>query len=228
MAKTSPCPKCRAIGNDRTGNNLVEYDNGFYCFACGYSKPKNYRERLENENAEVQGHNSFDSLSLTKTLPRETMQWLLKYRLTNDEMSDFRWCENRKLLVLYHDEYYWQARNFGDGAKYLSKGVKPVILYSQVDNKDNFVFVEDIVSAIKVGRIATACPMLGGKPLKSTENYLQSFKNVFVWNDKDLIREGLKTARNLSERIGKNVRTIVTENDPKDYNTDEIKNLLTS
>lgn len=32
---TKPCPKCRASGGDRTGNNLTTFpDGGSYCFAC--------------------------------------------------------------------------------------------------------------------------------------------------------------------------------------------------
>lgn len=32
---TEPCPECRAIGNDKSGNNLTTFDDGGkYCFAC--------------------------------------------------------------------------------------------------------------------------------------------------------------------------------------------------
>lgn len=45
---TSPCPKCRSHGRDRTGDNLTLYDNGSaHCFACGYDvQPKHDVEEL--------------------------------------------------------------------------------------------------------------------------------------------------------------------------------------
>ena len=34
----SACPKCRESGNDRSGDNLVSYDDGHkYCYACNYT-----------------------------------------------------------------------------------------------------------------------------------------------------------------------------------------------
>lgn len=49
-----PCPKCRVNGNDRSGDNLIEFqDGGKTCFACGftiYSKDWNSkRKELEEE-----------------------------------------------------------------------------------------------------------------------------------------------------------------------------------
>lgn len=32
-----PCPRCRSQGRDRSGDNLKEFEDGYYCFACGYS-----------------------------------------------------------------------------------------------------------------------------------------------------------------------------------------------
>lgn len=37
MTTKTACPSCRAAGKDRTGDNLVVYeDNSSYCFSCGY------------------------------------------------------------------------------------------------------------------------------------------------------------------------------------------------
>lgn len=38
VLRNEPCKKCRASGNDSSGNNLVVYDNeSAHCFACGYT-----------------------------------------------------------------------------------------------------------------------------------------------------------------------------------------------
>lgn len=48
-----PCPSCRDKGNDRSGDNLVEFeDGGKTCFACGhviYSKDWRYKRKEEVE-----------------------------------------------------------------------------------------------------------------------------------------------------------------------------------
>jgi hypothetical protein len=79
---------------------------------------------------------------------------------------------------------------------------------------------------MKVGRRFCASPLLGSVPLKRTETHLKPFKNVYLWLDKDKAKESVKTARNLSERIGKQVKVIVTEKDPKCYNNIEIYNII--
>ena len=226
MTITSACPKCRKQGADRKGNNLVEYANNSFCHACGYNLRRRDLEFLDKQlNGQVTKQHS--GLKTTKLIPPIAMKWLLKYNLTIEEMSNFSWNEERKLLVLYSDDTYWQARNFNEAveSKYLSQGIKPNIYYGLYD-LTTFVYVEDIISAIKVGRVATACPMLSGMPVKSTESYAKQFKSVYIWNDKDLVRKGLKTARNMSERIGKQVKLVVSENDPKEYKESEIRQYL--
>ena len=39
VAGKEPCPECRKLGNDASGDNLARYtDGGAYCFACGHSE----------------------------------------------------------------------------------------------------------------------------------------------------------------------------------------------
>ena len=37
MTHKTACPQCRENGNDRSGDNLIVYENGSHCFACGYN-----------------------------------------------------------------------------------------------------------------------------------------------------------------------------------------------
>ena len=47
----SACPACRAEGNDRTGDNLVEFDDGHsHCFACGYRIESSGESRKSNKD----------------------------------------------------------------------------------------------------------------------------------------------------------------------------------
>lgn len=52
--KTEPCPSCRIKGRDKTGDNLVVYDDGSkHCFACGHDEQPSGRSRtVESEELE--------------------------------------------------------------------------------------------------------------------------------------------------------------------------------
>jgi hypothetical protein len=116
------------------------------------------------------------------------------------------------------------ARNFGDGVKYLSKGTKPYLEYGF--NKDKLVFVEDIISAVKVARVATAVPMLGAKVMPAWWEQASKYDKVAIWNDRDKATDSIVQARRASEVIGKKVEIIITEKDPKHYSEDEMLSFL--
>jgi len=225
-----PCPKC----NSR--DNLAEYTENFYCFGCGYNKTKRnletIRKRLETQT-EVRVANG---ITLDKKLDTEHLKWLLGYNLTLDECKQFHSSHERmikneitpcNLLVLYASSDYWVGRNFDATVqgRYLSSGTKPFIKYG--DNPDILVFVEDIISAVKVGRVATAVPMLGAKVLNHWWGEINPYKRVILWGDRDKARDNVIASRKASEITGKNVEYIITEQDPKELSTEVIKNLLT-
>jgi len=214
-----PCPKCGSK------DNLGEYTENYYCFGCGHFENKRSLSRVNAAfSQEVAPYNS--NLSLTSVLPQEAKEWLIKYQLTPKEWENFRWCADKSLLILYHDAQYWQGRIFAPDtkAKYLSEGIKPFILYGV--NLDKIVLVEDILSAIKVSRVASASPMLGTMPLERNLSHLEPFNSVYLWCDKDARIKSLKTARNLSEKIGKRVIPVISEKDPKCYNDNDIVSYL--
>lgn len=235
-SKTSQCPRCASRGNDRKGNNLFEYPDGFYCFACSYYKPnkslENARRNLTSYNERLDT-NLCNDLILNNSLEIDHLKWLLGYNLTQDEMSQFKSCTKRRvnnefrecsLLVFYCSDSYWVGRNFGEGVKYLSRGVKPYLEFGS--NKETLVFVEDIISAVKVSRSVTAVPMLGAKVMPAWWDEARKYDRVIVWNDRDKATDSIVQARRASEVIGKKVEIIITEKDPKEYNTDEIISFL--
>jgi len=218
------CDKCGSSDAN------AEYSDSFYCFSCSTYKSKGLSlsrfKPLKTERL-------CNGITLQKTLPSNAVKWLLGYGLTLDEIAQFNYSNKRigkygemacNLLVLYSDSHYYVARNLGKGIKYITSGVKPVIKYGT--NPDTCIIVEDIISAIKVGRQFTAIPMLGSIPCKHTASHLEGFKNVFLWNDRDKAKESLKTARNLSEILGKTVRVIIKPLDPKEYSNFEIRSYI--
>jgi hypothetical protein len=217
-------------------NNLFEYPDGFYCFACNYYKPnkslENARRNLSpfNERTDT---NLCNDLILNNSLEIDHLKWLLGYNLTQEEMLQFKSCTKRRvndefrecsLLVFHCSDSYWVARNFGEGVKYLSRGVKPYLEYG--NNKEKLVFVEDIISAVKVARVATAVPMLGAKVMPAWWEQASKYNSVALWGDRDKATDNIVQARRASEVIGKKVEIIITEKDPKHYSEDEMLSFL--
>ena len=219
-----PCEKCGSSDAN------AEYQDSFYCYSCGKFTSKGFSLSRFKPLKEVKVCNG---ITLQKEVPPAALKWLLGYGLTLDEIAQFSYSTERigkygkmacNLLMLYVSPDYWVGRNFGNGVKYLTSGMKPVIKYGT--NPDTIILVEDIISAIKVGRQFTAIPMLGSMPPGAVLSHLKGYKNVFVWNDLDKAKESLKTARNLSERLGIRVKVIIKPLDPKEYSDNQIKDFI--
>ena len=137
------CDKCGSSDAN------AEYENSFWCFSCATLTPKSNLSRFKPQN----NVKVCNGISLEKELPTEAKKWLLGYGITAAEMENFTYAKKRQgkyglmdcdLLVLYHSDTYWCARNFGRGVKYLSSGEKPFVTYGS--NSDTIVLVEDIIS----------------------------------------------------------------------------------
>lgn len=221
--KHTPCPKCGSK------DNLAEYNDHYYCFGCRYWKAKDdlnsIRSRLQSQQTMLSDEINLDT---TNIIPQKAMQWLLQYGITQQDcdIHKLSWCPSIQGLVLAHTENYWQARNFGNGAKYLSKGHKPLLFYG---TGAILVCVEDVISAIKVSnsnKDVTAIPLLGSSiPLELTETILERFKIVRLWLDRDKAIEAVKMARNLKQS-NIDAETIITEKDPKEYSTQDINMII--
>lgn len=229
----SQCPRCAERGDDRSKNNLAEYTDNFYCWKCGYTKQKksieSYLKRLEP----LKTSRLCDGIKINKTLATDAKKWLLGYQLTDLEMQQFSYATEREnkgqfipceLLILLSTESYWLGRNFGDGVKYLSSGNKPFKTYG--DNKQIAVFVEDVISAVKVGRVATAIPMLGASVPIDWWQRMKEYDRVILWGDRDKAVDNARQARRASELLGKAVENIITTHDPKYYSTELIKSII--
>ena len=128
-------------------------------------------------------------------------------------------------MVFVHTDNYWLGRNFDNaGVRYLSSGEKPCLKYGT--NPDVIVFVEDVISAIKVGRVASAIPMLGARIPVEWLAKCKGFNRVIIWGDRDKAVENVRQSRRCSELLGVQVESVITDLDPKDYNTKDIYNYI--
>ncbi len=243
FVKHEPCPKCGSK------NNLGRYSDGSaWCFGCGYYEKPTLDAQLQEF---VKGVDK--SSKVCRSLPEDAetafpkivLDWLGKYSLTSEEVRDnnFLYSPYKKLLIfpVYEDNVnrsnllMWQGRYFGDNAqypKYVTYGAKNLLhIIDRNSNLDSFsspdvVLVEDLISAIKVGRVKPALPLWGSTiPLEHARRLCRLFSNLTVWLDKDKEIEALKQASKLSPLFD-SVKVISTELDPKCYDTEQIKEQL--
>ena len=232
------CPSCGS--QDNVG---VWKDGHKYCFGCGWKSAgtrsiSSMKARLEElaEDDRTSG-TIIDTRNHTISFPREVIQWLTKYGISKQEISFYRlrWDTSREslvfpvysgdTLVLTNERYFGSKK---DHPKYLTQGRKnsvlPVIM-DKGNKSDTLIFVEDFVSAIKVGRQFPTTPLLGASlAIGSVLTARQRFKNCRIWLDMDKAVKSLQEASKASQYM--NASSIFTQYDPKEYTDDEIRSFV--
>ena len=209
------CPKCRSR------DNLGRYSDGSaWCFGCHYWEPP---ERTITNVRQAESVIPDSNIRLVNDLPLEPKRWLKKYGLTNEEIAaHFLWDNERQRLVVGITRadklVFWQGRRFGeDGPKYLSWGAIPWGEPLTFGNVGPIVFVEDAVSAIKVGHSAIGVPLFGSHlPANALKWAQEQRKPIGLWLDPDKRRESLKQALKATAN-GVRVYTLTSDKDPKEH-----------
>lgn len=177
----------------------------------------------------------------------EALEWIAKYELTRSDLLINRvlWSESRRLLIFSFSDgegriIAWQGRNFGTvyRTKWFGRGQLEDTFVFFPRNKQRITrifFVEDIVSAIKLGKHFdskkeldgwVAMPIFGShiSQLRLSRCLLLFHDNstVTIWLDRDKASQAIKFAKQ-AESLGFTSSTIITEVDPKeikfaDYN----------
>jgi hypothetical protein len=63
-------------------------------------------------------------------------------------------------------------------------------------------------------------------PSQDAASHLEGYKDIWVWNDFDKAKDAIRTARNLTERLNKRVRVVISPKDPKEYSDIEISRYI--
>jgi hypothetical protein len=188
------------------------------------------------ENKNNNGLVNFDLSSCTAKIPAKPLEWLRKYGITDQEIDYYGllYDHGRESLIFpFRDDngiYLIQERYFGDlknKPKYITSGPKgkPFIIINK-NTAQTVIFVEDFVSAIKVGRQCSSSPLLGCTiPANTVKWASERFKRVRVWLDMNKAVESLQEASRLSQFV-KDTSCIITPLDPKEYTNDEISKIL--
>lgn len=220
------CPKCRAIGNDKAGDNLVVYENGHsHCFACGYHVFPKYAKPIKE--SKPYGPKGVLPTDFTREVPAAAWKWLLQYGLPYTHWKDYTgyskeagerlvftipgesgvaFSIGRLLQDATKDQRKWYV--WGDSHKHchvVGRGRGSVT-----------VLVEDLISAHKVGEVTEAIPLFGTAIHPCHYYYLiNSNKPVVLWLDKDQELHVKKKALQLESIIDKPVKLVITDKDPK-------------
>lgn len=218
-----PCLKCGSK------DNLATYSDGHsYCFGCHYyipAHPTLQRFRIKEEV----NSNSLVSLphDYTLILPTFCQLWLKQYELTNKEVDDLEagWSESTGLLLFPIKKEntllgYVGRRFKGEGSKYTIKGEKKHF-GTVYGSGSTLVVTEDLISAIKVARVTSALSLFGTFLNSIPEGY-ESYR---LWLDKDKQISSLQQCKKWRQ-FGYDIKPIVTELDPKEYNSHQIKEFI--
>ena len=232
VIRKEPCPECRRIGNDKSGDNLAVYsDLHCYCFRCGYSSGRKSFTRTEQKPTSQIVLPS----DVTMELPFAAKDWLKQYQLTrldtnrNHVMWSDKWS---RIIFPYFNEVEllaWQGRYVGEDktkAKWFSQGKIHEIIHPLQVHQRQAVLVEDIVSAIKVSKICGAIPIFGSSVSTKQILRLKSIVDeVWFWLDPDMRGKSLKLAH-ISNTLGLTAHTIFSDKDPKEHTIDFIADTI--
>lgn len=235
------CPLC---GETRR-RLYVKYYGGYWkwhCHNCGVSGRKTilttspnetllrYRKDTESDTtSETQPSRLYFPCNATRELPESALKWLRKAKLTNEEIKKyhFTYTPNTDRLILpVFDKgnlIYYQARNLGvvtkDNPKYLNiraKGAKNVVFTVKEHEKEKtIIIVEDIISAIKVGRHCHSVALLGSYLPDSIYGLLNDYDKIVIWLDRDKLSTSIDMAKKIRLKTARRVKVVSTEEDPK-------------
>lgn len=196
-----------------------------------------YKNKPEQETPDVRLPGDFTN-DIVMYTPKG-YAWLLQYGITDEEISlyniGYSPYYKRIIFPVYQEDelVYWQGRLINgddEGPKWLNikkKGRENIYFYAPclADKKiGGVVLVEDIVSAIKIARVAESIALLGSY---IPDKLLLSLKDriVFIWLDEDKRLSAMKNVLRFNS-VGIKVKLRVTKKDPKCYEEEGIWRIL--
>lgn len=233
------CPKCGSR------DNLARYDDGgAFCFGCHYHERPTHApmRRMGNTTENDQRHSRPIPEDIGHDFSQQCIEWLGRYfvDVPTAIRNELYWSPRNEQLI-YKLGNCWQARNFGKfwlekfGKCFTSGDVNECLHVYRGRSKGvgealldgTLVVVEDPVSALRIGPLCDAMPLLGSHLAQARLNALAKlYTSIVFWLDSDKYKE----ARAMEQRakyMGLSARTIYTDEDPKCYTNDQLQELLT-
>ncbi|HET8685598.1 MAG TPA: toprim domain-containing protein [Methanosarcina sp.] len=233
IGKTT-CPRCRERGADSRGDNLVLYDDGgAHCFACGHHvHAKGFSPKVERT---TEHGSSLLPPDFSREVPADAWKWLLQYGLPLSYWRPFvGWSEKSSRLVftvgdpaVFSIGRLIKRESTRDDRKWYVWGDSHKTGVAIGEQGPATVFVEDIVSAHKVGRVTQAVALFGTTPYPAHLRLAKCLGNpIVLWLDKDQQGSTLKKANQISMLTGLSCRVVHTDKDPKELDLQTVKEIL--
>lgn len=232
---------------------------GSYCFRCGDDSRRFQAHGVRSVGELIQHRHELDAYlrevgeialpsDFDPVVPRDGLLWLLKAGVSAVVATKYNvgWSGSMgRVVIPVYDEAgrlrTTQSRAVYDGQtpKYMNKksGDMAAVCFHSDDAlllddpiTEGIVVTEDILSAIRVGRLMPAISSLGTHVSdKIAVQLARSTDIVYVWYDGDEAGlRGAAKAKKTLELQGLDVRLIKTELDPKEYSNDEIRRTITT
>lgn len=240
LVSQEQCPKCKELGKDRNGDNLAVYSDGHkWCYSCGYHVSASGVAKIQAAMG-AGTITSAKSIGLPEDvefqLPEKCWTWLRQYSISKGDVIRHKvmWSESWKRLIFpYFDTtglLAWQGRYFGDDpkkGKWFSQGdLKNILHICGPAKGSTLVLVEDIVSAIRVGHLMPCMPVFGSHvSVRTLLRIAQFYEKTVIWLDKDKQIDSVKFSNN-ARLCNLQSTSVITEKDPKEYPTQELKIIL--
>jgi len=169
-------------------------------------------------------------------IPREGLLWLFMSGIGEELIYEYNigWSEKmgRVVIPIYDGDnligVQCRAVFTGQVPKYMNrKGNSKGVFWANTASYSKVVITEDILSAIKVGRLYGACSTLGTVLHDSIIAKYLLDKEVIVWYDGDEAgRKGSAKAMKALNMMGVDCREVLTDKDPKEYNIKEARDII--
>jgi hypothetical protein len=229
------CPRCAENGRDRHRDNLGVYSDGSsHCFSCGYhTNPRFALKYLMDRKEKVSDkEKAVLPIDFQRQIPTKYWQWLLAYGLPMSYWKahcGYSEKEERLVFTVGNPIRFSVGRSLSVGDSkwkvYGDKSCYVEVVSEQLS--DQVVLVEDIISAHKVGLVASTIPLFGTIISDGVVKKLQELNRpVRLWLDEDQYPYLAKKIGRLQALLGPPMSYIKTRKDPKDYSTEEIKEIL--
>lgn len=208
------------------------------CGARGFKPIKGRTPRQIKEYYEVKGRLLIAKevklpSDFTYEIPVKGLTWLYRYGIKDEEIKRFRFGYspglNRLIMPVFGKDglIFWQGRYLGEITKnnpkyYNVRARGKEIQFEIFQERDTVVIVEDILSAITVGREVDTVALLGSYITDTLILKLinKNYKRYYVWLDPDKKRESLGFAKRFNMLGGLCKPVLNCPVDPK-----EVKNI---
>lgn len=221
---------CTAHGCKSSDAKTHYSDGHAYCFSCHTYFPAEFRVPMEgpHDRPKPIGDPYPARERLTKANAPANWDWLKDYGLTDEEIDQnfFFGPYSLRHVWSHTDEEgktFYEARSVSPYSvpKSIQYGDKPTVFMGRLDTKI-VVVVEDVVSAIKVGRHFGTLPLFGSyfSPAQMAAAKKAGAEQLVLWMDCDKYSIAMGYARQAGALLP--TAAIQTKLDPKAHSDEDI------